>query len=113
MKTIIAGGRDYLLTDEDIQKLDKIKSEITEVVSGAAKGVDACGELWGRQNNLPIKMFPADWKSYGKRAGYLRNKQMAKYADACVLFQGGKGTEMMFDLATQYGLKIYDFRLKG
>jgi hypothetical protein len=113
MKTIIAGGRDYLLQDDDVSKLDSIKDQITQVVSGAAKGVDACGELWARQNNIPIKMFPADWKSYGKKAGYLRNKQMAEYADACVLFCGGKGTQMMFDLATEYGLKIYDFRLKS
>jgi len=113
MKTIIAGGREYILTDEDFLKLDNLRSEISQVVSGAARGVDACGELWGRRNDVPIKIFPANWNKYGKRAGYLRNKQMAEYADACVLFNGGIGTQMMFDLATEYGLKVHDFRFKS
>jgi len=113
MKTIIAGGRDYHLSDTDVLKLDELADNISQVVSGAARGVDSCGELWARKNNIPVKMFPADWKTYGKKAGYLRNKQMAEYADACILFTGGKGTQMMFDLAKEYNLKIWDFRVKS
>jgi len=110
MKTIIAGGRDYYLTDNDIQKLDSLKDEITLVISGAETGVDACGEMWARKNNIPVKLFPADWKTYGKQAGYLRNKQMAEYADVLIIFQGGRGTELMLKLAQEHKLKIWDFR---
>lgn len=110
MKTIIAGGRDYFFTDEDETKLDNLRSQISEVVSGGAKGADSCGERWARENDIPIKMFPADWKKYDKAAGPIRNEQMARYADAVILFPGGSGTKNMYETAKRYGLKIWDFR---
>jgi hypothetical protein len=113
MKTIIAGGRDYYLDDDDTAKLDSLKDKITEVISGGAKGADSCGEIWAKNNSIPLKIYPADWNTHGKSAGYIRNKQMAEVADACILFPGGRGTEMMFKLAQDYKLEIYDFRLKG
>jgi hypothetical protein len=113
MKTIIAGGRDYYLDDEDTDKLDNLKVKITQVISGGARGADSCGEIWAKNNNIPLKIYPADWNTHGKSAGYIRNKQMAEVADACILFPGGRGTEMMFKLAKDYKLEIHDFRLKG
>lgn len=112
MKLIIAGGRDYRLTRTDLGDLDWLhgKIKVTEVVSGCARGADKGGEMWAESRGLPIKRFPADWDTFGKRAGYLRNAQMADYADAVVLFPGNKGTSMMFDLARERGLKIYDWR---
>ena len=53
-----------------------------EVASGCAKGVDALGEQWATERDIPIKRFPADWSSYGRSAGPKRNEQMAQYADA-------------------------------
>jgi predicted Rossmann-fold nucleotide-binding protein len=110
LKTIIAGGRDYHLTDEDFKKLDQLGGTISEVVSGCARGVDTAGEVWAKKNNIPVKKFPADWEKFGKSAGYRRNQQMAKYADAVVLFPGGKGTGHMYDIAKRMELIIYDFR---
>lgn len=110
MRTIIAGGRNYFLTPSDIEKLNSLKSEITEVVSGAATGADAGGEKWAHQNNIPVTLFKANWKLFGKSAGHRRNRQMAEYAEAVILFPGGTGTENMFHQAQTCGLKIYDWR---
>lgn len=110
MKVVIAGGRDYNLQSQDLEKLNKIKDKITEVVSGGAKGVDSCAENWAKLNNIPIKIFFADWNNHGKMAGPIRNKQMAEYADAVILFPGGKGTENMYKTAKKMNLTIYDFR---
>jgi hypothetical protein len=110
VKTIIAGGREYLFKAQDIQKLDELKHTITEVVSGCARGADTEGEKWAGKNNIPVKKFPANWNKYGKSAGYRRNEEMAKYADAVILFPGGKGTGHMYDIAKRLGLQIYDFR---
>ena len=111
MRLIIAGGRYYCFTEADLKFLDeKFLGEVTEVVSGAATGADKCGELWANCNGILIQQFPAEWDMYGRRAGPLRNKQMAEYADAVVLFPGGKGTDSMYNLAKRYGLEIYDRR---
>lgn len=109
MKTIIAGGRGYLFTQKDIEWLDQIhaKHKITEVVSGGAFGADSCGEAWATVNAIPVKVFQADWETHGKAAGPIRNQQMAEYADACILFPGGKGTESMRQLALKHELAIY------
>ena len=127
MKTIIAGGRDYKFTREDVEFLDSIKSEISEVVSGKAKGADTEGENWARKNGIPVREFPAEWKNlnasnllikegkYGKYnslAGFNRNVKIAKYADSVVLFLGGSGTKHMRDTALEYNLKIFDRRKK-
>src|SRR6476661_8492494 len=100
MKLIIAGGRDYDVTQQDIQALDTIP-DVTEVVSGGAGGADACGEDWAAMRGIPCKSFRADWLKHGKAAGPIRNRKMAEYADAVVLFPGGKGTDSMFREATK------------
>jgi len=109
VRVIIAGTRnfsDYPLMKD---KLDRLRASIGvfEVVSGGATGADSMGERYAQENELPLKIFPAEWDKYGKAAGYKRNEQMAQYAGACIVFWDGKskGTEHMINLATQYGLK--------
>jgi hypothetical protein len=48
------------------------------------------------------------WDIFGKSAGYKRNEEMAKVADACVIFWDGKskGTKHMIDIAKKYKLKL-------
>jgi hypothetical protein len=99
MKTIIAGCRDF--TDysvlEEVIRVTELYKKITEVVSGVATGVDALGERWATENNIPIKKYVAYWKKFGYAAGPIRNKQMAKYADGLLAIWDGKspGTKNM------------------
>lgn len=110
MKLIIAGGRDYHLTESDHAKLlDLLPRGITEVVSGGAPGADTYGELWADFYRIPVKRFPADWNTHGRAAGPIRNREMAEYADAVVLFPGGRGTADMRRAAEKAGLEIFDF----
>lgn len=89
MKVIIAGSRDvtslYLVEDASLMS----KFDITEVVSGGARGVDRLGEIFAEKNGLPVKVFPADWIRFGKSAGHRRNREMAQYADALVAVWDG------------------------
>ena len=110
MKIIIAGGRDFDNYDLLCQKVDKIlsrQSEI-EIVSGTAKGADKLGERYATERGYPIKRFPADWGQYEKRAGYIRNEDMAEYSDALIAFWNNKskGTKHMIDIAKQEGLLV-------
>lgn len=106
MRTIIAGGRDYQMTPDDWRFLDTVG--ITEVVCGEARGADTGGKNWAKARCLPVKSFPADWDRYKKRAGYLRNAQMAQYAEAVVLFPGGNGTANMREEAIKVGIKVIE-----
>lgn len=114
MKVIIAGGRN--ITDYNVVKTAYYKSgfQATEIVSGAAKGVDYLGELFAKDNGISIQRFPADWNKYGKRAGPLRNLQMAEYADALIAVWDGesKGTANMITQARQHGLEVFVYLIK-
>ena len=59
-----------------------------------------------------IRTFPANWAEFGKGAGLIRNKKMAKYADALIAFWDGKskGTKNMIQQAEEFGLKIRIYR---
>ena len=96
MKVIIFGSRSMRWADYSLvgQTVEKSRFEITEVVCGMAQGADLMGGKWARESGIPIKCFPADWKTYGKSAGMVRNKQMGMYADAGIglIWKGSIGS---------------------
>ncbi|NBO70785.1 DUF2493 domain-containing protein [bacterium] len=99
MKVIIAGSRtieDYALVAQSMQRCG---FEVTEVVCGMATGIDTLGYRWAQCYNKPIKQMPANWNRDGKAAGPIRNREMAKYADAAVIIWDGNsaGTRNMID----------------
>jgi glycerophosphoryl diester phosphodiesterase len=109
MKTIIAGSRtitDYSLV-KNIIRLSQFN--ITEVVCGWARGVDKLGKEWADENGVITTGFNPDWETFGKRAGYLRNLEMAKYANALIAIWDGisKGTKHMIDIAKARNLKVF------
>ena len=114
MKVIICGGRNFT----DYQYLNAYVKmvppwiEITEVVSGHADGADTLGEQWATKNNIPLKIFPADWERLGRRAGPIRNIEMSKYAEGCIAFWNGTstGTKHMIDTAIKAGMWTYVIR---
>lgn len=109
MKTIIAGSRNVTDFNQVSFAIKSSGFDITEIVSGAARGVDRLGEKYAEMNNLPVMRFIPDWNALGKRAGFVRNSQMADYADALVAIWDGTsvGTKHMISDATKKGLKIY------
>lgn len=108
MKTIIAGSRNF----QDYKKMEEVLAnipwKITQVISGNAIGADQMGEWWAQQNEIEVRVFPANWSKHGKAAGHIRNQEMAKVGDALVAFWDGKskGTENMINLARQKHLQL-------
>lgn len=86
IKLLIAGSREY----DDYEFLEKavrdLKTPIDYIISGTARGADKLGERYAMENNIDIMKFPADWNSYGKKAGYIRNEQMGKTCDLALIF---------------------------
>lgn len=112
-KIIIAGGRefsDYQLLKEKVDNIisEKRKRFQIVIISGKARGADSLGERYANENAFNIMEFPADWDKYGKKAGYMRNTEMAENADALIAFWDGKskGTKHMIDIATNKNLPI-------
>ena len=114
-KVIVAGSRTagdnpstYQLLERKLNLILEKKSITHDIVivSGGAKGADLWGELYARDYNYKVKRYPADWDRFGKRAGYLRNEDMAANADALVALWDGtsRGTQHMINIAAQHGL---------
>lgn len=113
MKTIIAGSRN-IVDQEIIEKaVHESKFQITEVVEGGAKGVDTLARIWAEENRLPVREFKAEWRKYGKRAGPIRNRAMAEYADALIAIWDGnsRGTLNMIETAKKLDLKVFIYNL--
>lgn len=111
MKTIVAGTRNITEYNLLCEAMNRVDWEISEIVSGGSKGVDSLGEQWAKDNQISIKRFPADWDTYGRAAGPIRNAQMAKYADALIAVWDGKspGTSNMINEAKELGLRVVVF----
>lgn len=113
-RIIIAGSRDfddYKLLEKACDKLFKqyeAKFGKLEVVSGCARGADKLGERYAQNRNYYVKRFPADWDKHGPAAGPIRNKEMADYANACVVFYNGfsKGSKNMIETAKKKRMPI-------
>lgn len=129
MKVVIAGPRDFHDYDVLVRAIEAFieeHGEITEVVSGAAKGVDTMGEKWAKENSIPIQQFPADWnnlkqegaviktnkwkKKYNANAGFFRNGLMAKYGDALIAIDmGTAGTGNMKKVMKNEGKLVFSY----
>jgi len=110
MRLIITGGRDYRFTSQDTEVLDWLRTEfdVSTVVSGGDNGADLCGEIWAEYRNIPVDRYPAQWGIYGRKSRLIRSLQMARNADAVILFPGGRGTASMRAIALQEGLMVFD-----
>jgi hypothetical protein len=112
MRTIIAGSRgieNYAMLAAAIRHLPW---KPTLILSGGAVGVDTMGERWAKENGIGVEVFQADWEGLGRRAGFARNEDMAKRAEALLALWDGKstGTRHMISIAGMHGLKVVVFR---
>lgn len=97
------------------------------VIQGGARGADSVAKNWAENDplhpplgkinpnfNVPyilLETYMADWKTYGKSAGFIRNKKMLEEGkpDLVLAFKSrdiSKGTDMMIDLA-KYKVPIF------
>lgn len=80
----------------------------TAIICGEARGADSLGRKYAEEHGIAVESFPANWKKYGRSAGYIRNQEMADHADALIAFWDGKsrGTKNMIDIAKKKGIPI-------
>jgi hypothetical protein len=127
VRALVCGGRDYTNWPFFSATLGRLLSDYyvynptvnapygnwcwdLVIISGKAPGADTMAEQWALLNYVSAEIYPADWESHGKRAGYLRNKQMLEegHPDLVIAFPGGKGTAMMVRLAKDAGVNVIE-----
>ena len=81
MKIVIAGSRSIENYAALLRAIESSAFEISEVVCGGARGVDALGAKYASKNQIPCSMFWANWRRFGRAAGMYRNAEMAEYWD--------------------------------
>jgi len=115
VKTIIAGSR--TITDWQIlaAAINACPWEITEVVSGGAAGVDTLAEEFAIEMGLRCLVIPAEWKTHGKRAGYMRNEVMLTHARHLLAVWDGasRGTRHTVQRAKQQGAEVFLYEVRG
>lgn len=113
MKVAIIGSRTF--TDYELlkQEVDKLK-DITEIISGGARGADNQGMRYAFATGIPYTEFPADWDKHGKSAGYIRNSDIINACDYVLAFWDGKskGTKHAIDLADKAGKEVLTILIK-
>lgn len=108
MRVLVCGGREFDDWDKLSWALEPFCSEHTTIIQGGAKGADFLARVWSKFHKVPCVEYPADWKTYGKAAGSIRNQQMLEEGkpDLVIAFVGGSGTADMVARAEKVGLKV-------
>ena len=114
---LIAGTRTYTDYAEFSVMTDWILRDVkmpVAIVSGGAAGADKMAERYAAERGYGLYVFPADWNTYGKSAGAIRNREMHDFIAphphrACLLFWDmiSNGTKQSVDLAMERRTPLY------
>lgn len=109
-------GLNYFLVSDIIEGFaNSAEIDLNEsiIVQGEANGVDLHAKNYAIQNEIDFENHPADWKTHGHKAGFIRNKKMLESiidAPRPVLFailsmhHDNKGTRNMIEQALATGV---------
>lgn len=111
---LVCGGRDFA----DHSMFDGAMSDLigrfgypAHLIHGGAKGADAMAASWGGKLAIEVSSFPADWETYGRAAGPIRNRQMRDQKPHKVIaFPGSRGTQNMINLAREKGIDVVEIK---
>jgi hypothetical protein len=128
MRIIVTGSRNWSDQQVVYETLDKYINDHAEwefdasglptgydlrstvIVHGKCPtGADAMAEQWAKNKWVRTEHFNADWKTHGRAAGPIRNKEMVESgADVCIAFIKGnsKGATGCAKLAEKAGIPV-------
>ena len=110
MKVLVCGGRTFRDREWLYNGLELLHSSIggiTELIEGGASGADCLAANWAIWKGIKHTRVPADWELHGRKAGALRNVQMAELdPDLVLAAPGGAGTQHMIVTAQKRGIQV-------
>lgn len=95
MKVAVIGSRGVTVNNLE----DYLPEDVTEIVTGGAKGVDTCAEEYALAHNIKLTKFLPEYSKYRKSAPLKRNIQIIEYSDLVLAFWDGSSR------GTQYVIK--------
>ena len=116
IKLAIVGSRTFndLNMFYKLIQMIKVYYNIIQIISGGARGADTIGEKYADDNNISKLIFKADWKKYGKKAGFIRNVDIIENCDLCLAFWDGEshGTKHDIELCEKMNKQcmVYNFK---
>jgi hypothetical protein len=113
MKVAVVGSRsfnDYEFLEKSILETLDV-TDIDEIVSGGAYGADSLGVLFAKNHSKPYTIHHPNWDLYGRKAGFIRNREIVRDSDIVIAFWDGqsKGTKNTIELAEKQSKKTYIF----
>jgi len=106
LKIAIIGSRSLSATDSEIfENLPCSLSEITEIISGGARGIDKSVERFAKNHGLKMTVIKPNYLKYGKSAPIIRNRQIVESADYVLMFWDWRsaGTKNVLTLCIKTG----------
>jgi len=101
MRVAIIGSRSLYL--KNLERY--LPLQVTEIVSGGAKGIDFCTREYAKEKGLLYTEFLPNYPKYQRAAPLKRNEEIAEYADYVIAFWDGKskGTKYTIDYCRKIG----------
>ena len=114
VRLLVCGGRDYKDAPTVYYTLNMQRrlnfGTIACLIHGGAKGADEMAGYWAERNEIPVKVYPAEWAKHGKKAGPVRNQLMIDDGkpEYVIAFPGGRGTADMVRRAKAAGIPVHE-----
>ncbi len=104
MRVAVIGSRN--LSIENLG--DYLPEEVSEIVSGGARGVDISARKYAQTHGIKLTEFLPDYEKYGRSAPLKRNIKIIENSDLTLAFWDGKsrGTKFVIDNCKKRGVPV-------
>jgi hypothetical protein len=116
MKLAIVGSRNPGISYSKFEELLLAKiniGDVTQVISGGAKGIDTFAKLFAGKHRIPLMEFLPKYDLYGKYATLKRNTEIVREANVVAAFPtvDSRGTLHSISEAKRMGRRLIEVKI--
>lgn len=107
MRVAVIGSRGLMV--DDLGKY--LPDNVTEIVSGGARGVDSCARNYAQTHGIKLTEFLPEYEKFGHSAPLKRNITIIENADLVLAFWDGTshGTKFVIDNCKKMSVPVKIF----
>lgn len=113
-RILVCGGRgaNYRFVHKILDKCVHHFADDFLLIHGGARGADMHAHMWAFYQGCAVMRMDANWDFYPKKAGFIRNSWMLKWAqpELVIAIDGGNGTADTVKKARDLGITVYEVR---